>query len=136
MNWRKHGIAALAALVTFVILTVLSDSWGVPALTAIIFSGAVVTAGYLHYRRRSARAAAVPVTPLRDDRVIPQEVKIAVTLRDRGICQLRYPGCLIDKDIQYDHIYPWSQGGSSKDPDNIQCACSSCNRAKSDKVLV
>jgi hypothetical protein len=136
MNWQKHGIASLAALITFITLTVLSDSWGVPALTAIVFSGAVVTAGYLHYRRRSARAVAPPVTPSRDDRVVPQEVKIAVTLRDRGICQLRYPGCLLDREICFDHKYPWAKGGSSKDPDNIQLACGPCNRAKSDKVLV
>ncbi len=131
MTWRRHGVASLAALVTFIVLTLLSHSWGVPDLTAIVFSGMVITLGYLHYRKRSARNDALPVTPARDDRKIPRDVRVAVILRDNGICQLRLPGCLLDKEIDIDHKVPYTWGGSSKDMDNLWCACGPCNRRKS-----
>lgn len=132
----KHFWAALAALLAFGILTLASstESWAaVAALGAILLA---VTVAYFHYRRRLARAVIEPLTPGRDDRVIPQDVKIAVTLRDKGVCQLRYAGCQTDFDLQFDHRYPWSLGGSSKDPDNIQLACGPCNRQKSNKIPV
>ena len=76
----------------------------------------------------------MPVTPARDDRVIPQTVKIAVAVRDKGLCQIKGPPCTVQGEV-YDHKFPWSKGGSSKDPDNIQMACAACNSWKSDKVL-
>jgi len=42
-------------------------------------------------------------TGQRDSRVVPQDVKIAVTLRDRGRCVQ----CGSDFDLQFDHIVPW-----------------------------
>jgi hypothetical protein len=136
MNLKRHAISAAIALLAFLVLTLMSASWGLPALIAAGMLALVLTLGYFHYRRRTARAAIEPVTPARDDRVIPQDVKIAVTLRDKGQCQLRFADiCLVDKDIQFDHRIPWSKGGSSKDPDNIQCACGPCNRAKSNKMI-
>lgn len=33
-----------------------------------------------------------------------------------------------------DHIRPLSRGGSNW-PDNLACACASCNRSKNDKTL-
>lgn len=71
---------------------------------------------------------------LRDDRHIPQEVKIAVTLRDGGKCR-RCPETDHSK-LRYDHIIPWSKGGSSKMAANIQLLCVECNSKKSDKVGV
>ena len=62
----------------------------------------------------------------RRSRTIPQDVKIAVTLRDEGKCRV----CGSTKDLQYDHIYPWSLGGSSDDPNNIQLLCGYHNRLK------
>lgn len=137
MTLRKHLLAALAALLAFGVLTVVSSTESWAALGALVGLMAAITVLYFHYRRRSARAAIEPLTPFRDDRVIPQDVKIAVTVRDKGVCQLRYAGiCLVDKEICFDHKWPHSKGGSSKDPDNIQLACGPCNRHKSDKVLV
>ena len=48
----------------------------------------------------------------RRSRTIPQDVKIAVTLRDEGKCRV----CGSKKDLQYDHIYPWSLGGAPTNP--------------------
>jgi len=53
-------------------------------------------------------------------------VKIAVSVRDEGKCRI----CGSTKDLQYDHIIPWSRGGSSTDPDNIQLLCGYHNRLK------
>jgi hypothetical protein len=37
-----------------------------------------------------------------------------------------------DDDIHFDHVIPWSKGGSS-DEHNVQLLCSACNLRKSDK---
>lgn len=135
MSWRRHAIAAGAALAAFGIFTLISGAAGWPALIAMGVLALCLTIGYFHYRRRQARAEITPVTPARDDRVIPQTVKILVSARDKGECQIKGPPCTGAGEV-FDHIFPWSKGGSSKDPDNIQLACAPCNAWKSDKVLV
>lgn len=137
MDLKRHLIAAGIALLAFLVLSLLSGPLGMPVLYAMAAIALASTAAYFHYRRRARREALTPTTPGRDDRVIPRDVRTFVIARDGGRCQLRYPGiCLVDKQIDIDHIYPWSKGGSSKDPANLQCACHPCNARKSDKVLV
>ena len=134
---RRHFWASLAALITFFILTLLGHSWGLPSLIAAVAASIVLTIGYFHYRRRQARAIATPTTPARDpQRMPPKDIEFAVILRDKGKCQLRYPGiCLVDQKLTVDHIYPWSKGGSSTDMNNLQTACRPCNQAKGARVL-
>ena len=81
-------------------------------------------------RRRTTytRTATRPVVRRRS-RTIPQDVKIAVTLRDEGKCRV----CGSKEGLQYDHIYPWSLGGSSDDPNNIQLLCGYHNRLKGNR---
>ena len=137
MTLRRHGLALLAALIFFGVITLVSGTGSWAALIALVVLALAATVLYFHYRRRSRVEALTPKTPGRDDRVIPRDIRTAVIARDGGICQLRYPGiCLVDKQIDIDHIYPWSKGGSSKDINNLQCACHPCNARKSDKVLV
>jgi len=62
----------------------------------------------------------------RQSRHIPQAVKVAVAARDGGRCRQ----CGSDEDIQFDHVYPWSRGGTPT-VDNIQLLCGRCNRSKS-----
>jgi len=62
-------------------------------------------------------------------RTIPQTVKVAVAARDRGRC--RY--CGSTANIQFDHVRPYSKGGSSTDPHNIQLLCGTCNRCKGNR---
>ncbi len=62
----------------------------------------------------------------RRSRRIPQAVKIAVAKRDNAKC--RY--CGSRRNLQYDHIRPYSRGGSSMDPKNIQLLCARCNHSK------
>lgn len=76
-----------------------------------------------------------PEGPRKDTRHIPQNVKIAVAIRDGNKCrQCGKSGD--DVQLQYDHIYPWSLGGSSHDPSNIQLLCQECNLRKSNRVSV
>ena len=134
MGWRRHAYACGAAMVAFLALTIYGGEWGLPTAVAVVAILAAATIGYLHYRKRDVIEAVTPVTPARDDRVIPQVVKIAVIARDNGECQLRYPGiCLVNREIDIDHIFPWSKGGSSKDVGNIQMGCTACNSWKSNR---
>jgi hypothetical protein len=61
----------------------------------------------------------------RNSRVIPQDVKIAVALRDQGKCVQ----CGAVEDLHYDHKIPWSRGGTNT-TNNIQLLCGRCNRRK------
>lgn len=66
-------------------------------------------------------------------RRIPTSVKRIVWERDGGKCS--YPDCGSTKDLHFDHIIPWSKGGSSSDPKNIQILCGKHNLKKSDKIV-
>ncbi len=85
-----------------------------------------VSFGLLEFVRGAEAPIRKSATTTRSGRSIPQDVKIAVSVRDGGRCRR----CGSDRDLQYDHIVPYSRGGSS-DVDNIQLLCGRCNRRKS-----
>ena len=62
-------------------------------------------------------------------RKISQSVKDKVWNRDNGRCVL----CGSNENIEFDHIVPFSKGGSNTYR-NIQILCESCNRKKSDSI--
>ncbi len=61
----------------------------------------------------------------RNSRVIPNDVKIQVSIRDQGRCVQ----CRSTEDLHFDHKIPYSRGGSNT-VNNIQLMCGPCNRAK------
>jgi len=65
------------------------------------------------------------LTPLVTGRVISKDVRYRVWARDGGRCVQ----CGSTKDLQFDHIIPYSFGGSN-DYANIQLLCGECNRLK------
>jgi hypothetical protein len=67
---------------------------------------------------------------LDDDRLIPSWVKLEVWKRDQGRCQR----CGTASGLHFDHIIPYSKGGSSKEPANIQILCGRHNLAKRDSI--
>jgi hypothetical protein len=62
------------------------------------------------------------------DRVIPTQVKLEVWKRDKGKC-VKCGSC---DNLHFDHIIPYSLGGSSKDARNIQLLCARHNIQKRD----
>jgi len=63
-------------------------------------------------------------------RVIPTAVKLEVWKRDGGKCTK----CGATEDLHFDHIIPWSKGGSSTSADNIQLLCGRHNLEKHDRI--
>jgi len=63
-------------------------------------------------------------------RMIPTPVKVEVWKRDKGRCTK----CGSPQDLHFDHVIPYSKGGSSLSADNIQLLCSKCNIAKRDRI--
>lgn len=61
----------------------------------------------------------------RNRRLIPQAVKIAVSVRDGGRCRQ----CGSTEQLHFDHVIPVSRGGANTVA-NIQLLCAVCNRAK------
>jgi hypothetical protein len=61
----------------------------------------------------------------RHKRVIPQDVKIAVSARDGGRCRK----CGSTQKLHFDHVIPVSRGGANSVA-NIQLLCGACNRSK------
>ena len=70
------------------------------------------------------------VNLLDDDRIIPSWVKLLVWKRDNGRCVM----CGAQDHLHFDHIIPYSKGGSSKDPANIQILCLRHNILKRDRI--
>lgn len=62
-------------------------------------------------------------------RNIPQVVKLKVFRRDNCVCQICGKNIPLD-EINYDHLIPWSKGGSS-DESNIRILCEYCNKKRS-----
>ena len=65
-------------------------------------------------------------------RNISFDVKVRVMRKDNYTCQV----CgkfLLDREVEFDHIIPYSKGGHS-DESNVRVTCSKCNRKKSNNV--
>lgn len=64
-------------------------------------------------------------SPRRSRRTIPNDTRIRVAMRSGGRCS----ACGATRDLQFDHVLPFSKGGSD-DEWNLQLLCGSCNRKK------
>ncbi len=64
------------------------------------------------------------------NRMIPSHVKQEVWKRDGGKCVM----CGDTENLHFDHIIPYSKGGSSLTADNIQLLCAKHNLHKHDRI--
>jgi hypothetical protein len=64
-------------------------------------------------------------------RIIPTSVKLEVWARDQGRCVT----CGATNELHFDHILPFSKGGTSLKADNIQLLCARHNLSKSAKII-
>ena len=63
--------------------------------------------------------------------LIPSKVKAEVWARDKGKCV----ECESADHLHFDHILPYSKGGTSESAENIQLLCARHNLQKSDKII-
>lgn len=63
-------------------------------------------------------------------RIIPASVKREVWKRDKGQCI----ECGNKENLCFDHVIPYSKGGSSLVAENIQLLCAQCNLKKRDRI--
>ena len=64
-------------------------------------------------------------------RIIPTSVKLKVWKRDGGRCVK----CGADNELHFDHILPYSKGGTSLTAENVQLLCARHNLSKSAIIL-
>ena len=64
-------------------------------------------------------------------RLIPTAVKLAVWQRDGGKCVI----CGATDELHFDHVLPYSKGGTSIKSENVQLLCARHNLEKADKIL-
>ena len=64
------------------------------------------------------------------NRLIPSSVKLQVWKRDKGKCMK----CGSQDNLHFDHIIPYSKGGSSLIAENIQILCARHNLGKRDRI--
>jgi HNH endonuclease len=74
----------------------------------------------------------LPTFPPRPRRSIPRAVKLAVWQRDGGRCVV----CGTRKRLHFDHVVPYSKGGTSVVTENIQLLCARHNLAKGARLSV
>jgi hypothetical protein len=67
---------------------------------------------------------------LEHPRIIPANVKLEVWKRDKGCCVM----CGSKENLHFDHIIPYSKGGSSLVAENIQLLCARHNLEKKDNI--
>lgn len=62
-------------------------------------------------------------------RTIPRTIQFKVLKRENQICRI-CGNSVLDENIHFDHIIPWSKGGATEEH-NIRLLCSSCNQKRS-----
>jgi hypothetical protein len=80
---------------------------------------------------RTEDAAGEHAHELDQTRLIPTPVKLEVWRRDKGRCV----SCGSADNLHFDHIIPWSRGGSSLLAENIQLLCAKHNLEKRDRIV-
>ncbi len=111
--WSYNGLFAL------------EDAWAEQAERRTVFRFRLTILGAEHV---SAEGSSMEIGHAR---IIPSQVKQAVWKRDKGKCV----ECGATDNLHFDHIIPFSKGGSSLTESNVQLLCFRHNIAKRDQIL-
>jgi HNH endonuclease len=104
-----------------------NDEYDGQDIKALLFARERQRQRELDHAHALMAAAGSPAARKREP--IPKDVKLAVFKRDEGKCA----ECGSDFDIQYDHIIPFSMGGSNS-VENLQLLCARCNQQKGGRL--
>ena len=127
MRARSSG-GCLSWVVVAVIALVWQGIGGANGLVVGIIAACVIV---FFVGALSGASSGTTAPAARSPRSIPQDVKIAVAVRDGGLCQ----HCGTSSGpMQYDHVVPYSMGGDNS-VENIQLLCRRCNAAKSNSYV-
>ncbi len=80
--------------------------------------------------KRQEVPSQAPALTIEHARLIPTHVKLEVWKRDGGRCLK----CRSPENLHFDHIIPYSKGGSSLTAENIQLLCAQHKLEKRDRV--
>lgn len=111
--------------------------WSFNGVFHLVDAWQEVRAGRLvfKFKLRLADAESIPQAmrpiSLSPGRLIPSAVKLAVWRRDRGACVQ----CGKTDELHFDHIFPFSKGGTSVAPENVQLLCARHNLEKSARIV-
>ena len=78
-----------------------------------------------------SNSSVTPEPGVESRRVIPTSVKLEVWKRDGGRCTV----CGATDELHFDHIIPFSKGGTSLKAENVQILCARHNLKKSDNII-
>ena len=102
----------------------LIDAWEKISNARKVLKFRLVLAGKSDHRGRRG------ISDIEHTRLIPTSVKLQVWKRDKGRCVI----CGNTENLHFDHIIPYSKGGSSLVAENIQLLCAKHNLEKRDKI--
>ena len=111
--WSYNGVFSLV------------DSWTETIVNRRVFKFK------LHSIPDEANFASNEQQAIEQRRIIPSNVKLAVWKRDGGACVT----CGSKQNLHFDHILPYSKGGTSDYEENIQLLCMKHNIQKGAKLL-
>lgn len=106
----------------------LHDCWLEESETRKVFKFMLLITDYTVDQREKRKEE---LKNLDHNRLIPTSVKLEVWKRDNGQCVQ----CGSKDNLHFDHILPYSKGGTSLKSKNIQLLCARHNLEKSNKIL-
>ena len=106
----------------------LHDSWNETSNRREVFKFKLVVTDYTIDQKEKRKKE---LKDLDHNRMIPTSVKLEVWKRDKGKCVQ----CGSTDNLHFDHILPFSKGGTSLKAENIQLLCARHNLEKRDKII-
>jgi hypothetical protein len=103
----------------------LIDAWKENSKNRMVYKFKLIIAEKINHNKIMKQ-----ISEIENTRIIPTSVKLEVWKRDKGKCIK----CGSDKNLHFDHIIPYSKGGSSLVAENIQLLCAKHNLEKRDKI--